>query len=125
MPAVTGSTEGLYGLLLVLQQDEQTLAERIERLVTQHPDSPLVTDIAAVFGASPVANGPSVHEVLQRPEWADFVPGRKLARFQESINATAEQLVIEGIAHRMSDAGLIDTDEWTAVVQAFSCAEPD
>ena len=33
-----------------------------------------------------------MHEVLQRPEWADCVPGPKLARFQESTNATAEPL---------------------------------
>jgi len=40
-----------------------------------------VTDIAAVFGASPVARGPSVHEVLQRPEWADRVTNCMLARY--------------------------------------------
>jgi hypothetical protein len=45
-----------------------------------------------------------MHEVLQRPEWADCVPGPKLARFQESTNATAKPLwrdnpETQGFAH--------------------------
>ena len=119
VPEVTNTTEGLYGLLLVMQEDSGALADLLERLVAQHPDNPLVTDIAAVFGVSPDRTGPSVSDILNRPEWADFVPGRKLARFQESIDATAEELAAEGIAHRMKDAGLLDEEDIAEVLTAI------
>jgi Leucine-rich repeat (LRR) protein len=52
VPAVTGTVEGLYGLLLTLQETPDAMAEFIEQLILDHPDSPLVADIARTFDAS-------------------------------------------------------------------------
>ena len=66
VPAVTGTLQGLYGLLLVLQEAPETLADLLERLVVDHPDSPLVADIAKVFGGAAGGEGGSDGPLAQR-----------------------------------------------------------
>jgi hypothetical protein len=111
--------EGLYGLLLTLQETPDALADLLERLVTAHPDSPLVADIARCFGAA--QNGddgpPSAEQVLaallERPSWSEFIPGRKLARFAPTVMqpGEAECLLLEALAQRMVAAEVLDPED--------------
>ena len=48
-PEITGTVEGLYGLLLPLQEDPKKLAGLIEKLVKTHGDSAVVADISQAF----------------------------------------------------------------------------
>ena len=112
--AVTGTLQGLYGLLLVLQEAPDTLADLLERLVADHAESPLVADIARVFGAGEDVGASEVlHEVLAHPGWTEFVPKRKFASFSESLEAKGEtqRLVVEAVAQRLVSEGLLDADE--------------
>ena len=72
VPEVTNTTEGLYGLLLVMQEDSGALADLLERLVVQHPDNPLVTDIAAVFGSGSASAGNDGGPLMARLQELDL-----------------------------------------------------
>jgi hypothetical protein len=124
--------EGLYGLLLTLQETPDALADLLERLVTAHPDSPLVADIARCFGAAqngddgPPSAEQALAALLERPTWIGFIPGRKLARFSAAIQqpGEAERLLLEALAQRMVTAEILDPEEAEeAVATVLGAAE--
>jgi Leucine-rich repeat (LRR) protein len=81
VPEVTNTTEGLYGLLLVMQEDSGALADLLERLVVQHPDNPLVTDIAAVFGGGSASAGNDGGPLMARLQQLDLNTLTPMAAF--------------------------------------------
>ena len=123
VPELTGTTEGLYGLLLILQADPDALADLLERLVKTHPDSPLVADLAQAFGGegSGGSEGPLPAYVL-RPLCtgevvADFVGRRgraKLATLDQRLQAEAAAAAPThrtAVANLLLDEGLIEAED--------------
>ena len=95
------------------------LADLLERMVADHPDSPLVADIARVFGPqeAAAATGPSpgaLAALCDHPKVAPFVKPRALLALKATLEAeaaTEAPALHAALARRLLAEGLIDEDE--------------
>ena len=117
-PKITGQKESLYGLLLILQQQPDTLAEFIEKIVVQHPNSSLVEEIASIFGsqetevAKQIDDAEIISTILDHEHWMEFIPKRKFMKYKESLSQiSCAQFIREAIAQRFVKEEILEEEE--------------
>lgn len=134
LPQVTGTPQALYGVLLVLQEAPEALAEFLERLVDDYPGSPLVEELDRVFRAEREPSGGGHGGAI--PAWAygDLCAHPETLRFlghrsRPRLEALQARLVREGreaaaarcaaFAALLVEEGLLDVNDSAALADAL------
>ena len=91
-PKVTSNSKGIYQLLLCLEQSPTDLGNFIKTLLSQNPESKLVSAIEALFAKEPQVASTSATALLTicaNPSISDFISPRVLERLKQELQETA------------------------------------
>ena len=91
-PKVTSNSKGIYQLLLCLEQSPTDLGDFIKTLLSQNPESKLVSAIEALFAKEPQVASTSATALLTicaNPSISDFISPRVLERLKQEFQETA------------------------------------
>ena len=91
-PKVTSNSKGIYQLLLCLEQSPNDLGDFIKTLLSQNPESKLVSAIEALFAKEPQVASTSATALLTicaNPSISDFISPRVLERLKQELQETA------------------------------------
>ena len=91
-PNITNNSKGIYQLLLCLEQSPTDLGDFIKTLLSQNPESKLVSAIEALFAKEPQVASTSATALLTicaNPSISDFISPRVLERLKQELQETA------------------------------------
>ena len=91
-PNITNNSKGIYQLLLCLEQSPTDLGDFIKTLLSQNPESKLVSAIEALFAKEPQVASTSATALLTicaNPSISDFISPRVLERLKQEFQETA------------------------------------
>ena len=91
-PNITNNSKGIYQLLLCLEQSPTDLGNFIKTLLSQNPESKLVSAIEALFAKEPQVASTSATALLTicaNPSISDFISPRVLERLKQELEETA------------------------------------
>ena len=91
-PNITNNSKGIYQLLLCLEQSPTDLGDFIKTLLSQNPESKLVSAIEALFTKEPQVASTSATALLTicaNPSISDFISPRVLERLKQELQETA------------------------------------
>ena len=91
-PKVTNNSKGIYQLLLCLEQSPTDLGAFIKTLLSQNPESKLVSAIEALFAKETQVASTSATALLTicaNPSISDFISPRVLERLKQELQETA------------------------------------
>ena len=91
-PNITSNSKGIYQLLLCLEQSPTDLGNFIKTLLSQNPESKLVSAIEALFVKEPQVASISATALLTicaNPSISDFISPRVLERLKQELEETA------------------------------------
>ena len=91
-PNITNNSKGIYQLLLCLEQSPNDLGDFIKTLLSQNPESKLVSAIEALFAKEPQVASTSATALLTicaNPSISDFISPRVLERLKQELQETA------------------------------------
>ena len=91
-PKVTSNSKGIYQLLLCLEQSPTDLGDFIKTLLSQNPESKLVSAIEAMFAKETQVASTSATALLTicaNPSISDFISPRVLERLKQELQETA------------------------------------
>jgi chromosome condensin MukBEF complex kleisin-like MukF subunit len=91
-PKVTSNSKGIYQLLLCLEQSPTDLGAFIKALLSQNPESKLVSAIEALFAKETQVASTSATALLTicaNPSISDFISPRVLERLKQELQETA------------------------------------
>ena len=91
-PNITNNSKGIYQLLLCLEQSPTDLGNFIKTLLSQNPESKLVSAIEALFAKEPQVASTSATALLTicaNPSISDFISPRVLERLKQELQETA------------------------------------
>jgi len=91
-PKVTSNSKGIYQLLLCLEQSPTDLGAFIKTLLSQNPESKLVSAIEALFAKETQVASTSATALLTicaNPSISDFISPRVLERLKQELQETA------------------------------------
>ena len=89
-PNITSNSKGIYQLLLCLEQSPTYLGDFIKTLLSQNPESKLVSAIEALFTKPAAAiSGTALLAICGNPAISDFISPRVLERLKQELQETA------------------------------------
>ena len=91
-PNITSNSKGIYQLLLCLEQSPTYLGDFIKTLLSQNPESKLVSAIEALFSKETQVASTSATALLTicaNPSISDFISPRVLERLKQELQETA------------------------------------
>ena len=91
-PNITNNSKGIYQLLLCLEQSPTDLGDFIKTLLSQNPESKLVSAIEAMFAKETQVASTSATALLTicaNPSISDFISPRVLERLKQELQETA------------------------------------